>query len=67
MFYYHVNQLCQKASEKLRALGKLAKYIDITKQRMLTKAFASSQFSYCPLIMDVDQKDLQLLATVIFK
>ena len=46
-FDYHVNHLCQKTSKKLNALAGIAKYIDINKQRMLMKAFVSSQISYC--------------------
>ena len=49
-FDYHVNQLCKKASKKLRALARIAKYIDINKRRILMKAFVFLQFSYCPLI-----------------
>ena len=47
---YHVNQLCNKTSKKLHALARIAKYMDINKQKMLMKAFVSSQFFYCPLI-----------------
>ena len=49
-FEYHVHQLCKKASKKLHALARIAKYMGINKRRMLKKAFVSSQFSYCPLI-----------------
>ena len=49
-FDYHVNQLRKKASKTLHALARIAKYMDINKRRMLMKAFASSQFSYRPLI-----------------
>ena len=49
-FDYHVNQLCKKASKKLHAFARIAKYMDINKRRMLMKAFVSSQFSYCLLI-----------------
>ena len=49
-FDYHVNKLCKMASKKLHALARIAKYMDINKQRMLMKAFVSSQFSYCLLI-----------------
>ena len=107
-FEYHVNQLCKKASNKLHALARIAKYMDINKRIMFMKAFLSSQFSYCPLIwmfhsrkienrinsihkralklayqdspdltfqellankksISVHQKNLQLLATEIFK
>ena len=40
-FDYHVNQLCKKASKKLHALDRIAKYLDINKWRMLMKAFVS--------------------------
>ena len=49
-FGYHVNQLSKKASKKLHALARIAKYIDINKRRMLMKTFVSSHFSYFPLI-----------------
>ena len=49
-FDYHVNKLCKKARKKLHALARITKYMDINKRRMLMKAFASSQFSYFPLI-----------------
>ena len=49
-FDYHVSQLCKKASKKLHDLARIAKYMDINKQRMVMKSFISSQFSYCPLI-----------------
>ena len=107
-FDYHVNQLYKKASKKLHALARIAKYMNINKRRMLMKTSVSSQFSYCPLIwmfhsikmehriisihkralklvyqdspdltfqqllakhksVSVHQKNLQLLATEIFK
>ena len=49
-FDYHVNQLCKKASKKLHALARIAKYMDINGRKMPMKTFLSSQFSYCPLI-----------------
>ena len=49
-FDYHVNQLCKKASKKLHALDRIAKYMDINNRRILMKAFVSSQFSYCLLL-----------------
>ena len=51
-FDYHVNQLCKTETRKIHALARIPKYMDINinKRRMLFKAFASSQFSYCPLI-----------------
>ena len=49
-FDYHVNQLCKKASKKLHALARIAKYMNINKRRMLMKAFVFSHFSYCSLV-----------------
>ena len=39
---HHVNQLCKKTNKKLHALARIAKYIDINKQRMIMKTFISS-------------------------
>ena len=49
-FDYNVNQVCKKASKKLHALARIAKYMDIKKWRMHMKTFVLSQFSYCPQI-----------------
>ena len=43
-FDYHVNQLFKKASKKLHALARIAKYMDINKRRMLMKAFYLPSF-----------------------
>ena len=48
-----------KASKKLHALARIAKYMDINKQRILTKAFVSSQFSYCALIWMFHSKNIE--------
>ena len=55
-FDYHVNQLCKKASKKRHALARIAEYMDINKRRMVMKAFVSSQFSNCPVIMIYSRK-----------
>ena len=55
-FDYHVNQLCKKASKKRHALARIAEYMNINKRRMFMKAFVSSQFSNCPLIMIYSRK-----------
>ena len=56
---YHVNQLCRKASKKLYALARIAKNTEINKQRMLMKAFESSQFSYCLLLWMFHSRKLE--------
>ena len=46
---YYIS-LCKKASQKLRALERIAHYMDFGKRRSLMKAFVISRFDYCPLI-----------------
>ena len=46
----HVSSLCKKASQKLHALARIVNYMDLSKHKSLMKAFATSQFNYCPLI-----------------
>ena len=45
-FDYHVNQLCKKASKKLHALARIAKYMDIKKNAH--KGFCISYASSSP-------------------
>ena len=49
-FEYHINRICHKASQKLRALSRIAKYISEDKKFMLFKSFIISQFNYCPIV-----------------
>ena len=49
-FDYHLNTLLKKANKKYHALARVCNYMDIKKQRVLMKAFITSQFSYCPLV-----------------
>ena len=49
-FEYPINRICRKASQKLHALSKIAKYISEDKKRMLFKSFIISQFNYCPIV-----------------
>ena len=46
----HINNLCAKASQKLNQLCRLSSFMCTNKKRLVTKAFISSEFSYCPLI-----------------
>ena len=48
-FEHHVAGLCQKASNKLYALSRIAPFMDQGKLRYLMRAFINSQFQYCPL------------------
>ena len=49
-FEYHINRICRKASQKLHALSRIAKFISENKKRMLFKSFIISQFNYCPIV-----------------
>ena len=49
-FQTHVNNLCNKVSQKLNALTRIANYINPEQRRIIMKAFITSQFSYCPLV-----------------
>ena len=49
-FEKHVNNICDKASQKLNALARMSSYMDLHKRRLIMKAFINSQFGYCLLI-----------------
>ena len=49
-FDYHVNKLLDKANKKHHALARVSKYMNTNKQRVLMKAYITSQFSYCPYV-----------------
>ena len=57
-FESHFTSLCKKASQKLHALTRIIKYMDIVKRKMLMKAFVTSQFTYCPLIWVLHSRKL---------
>ena len=45
-FDYHISQLCKKAGEKLHALTRVFKYMNISQRKLIANAFIMSQFSY---------------------
>ena len=49
-FKTHVSNLCKKASQKLHALARIARYMDINQRSNIMNAFIFSQFGYCNLI-----------------
>ena len=49
-FDYHVDQLCKKASKKLRALARVTPYMNLEKKKVVMNSFFNAQFNYCPLI-----------------
>ena len=48
-FNEHVSNLCKKASQKLHALARVAKFMETNKLRIIMKSFIECQFNYCPL------------------
>ena len=48
-FEKHIQQICGKASSKLKALARIAPFMNIEKRKILMNAFFNVQFSYCPL------------------
>ena len=49
-FEYYVNRICRKASQKLHALSRIAKYISEDEKRMLFKSFIISHFDHFPRV-----------------
>ena len=49
-FNSHLSNLCNKVSQKVSALARVAKLLPFYRKRILLKTFIESQFSYCPLI-----------------
>ena len=49
-FNKHIEDICQKASQKTNALAGLAPYMRTIKKRIIMNAFFKSQFNYCPLV-----------------
>ena len=48
-FEKHIEQIYAKTRAKLKALARIAPFMNIKKKRVLMKAFFMAQFSYCPL------------------
>ena len=49
-FNEHVTELCRKASQKLHALSRISRFMNISQRKVIMKAFIHSQFGYCPLV-----------------
>ena len=49
-FNKHIEDICQKASQKLNALARNAPYMETTKNRILMNGFFKLQASYFPLV-----------------
>ena len=46
----HVAGICKKASQKVKALSRIAEILQKAKANILYKTFLKSVFNYCPLI-----------------
>ena len=57
-FNEHVTKVCDKASQKLHILARVATYMNTDKLRILMKAFIESQFNYCPLVWTFHSRTL---------
>ena len=49
IFDKHVQQICSRESAKLKALAKIAPFMNNKKRKISMNAFSNAQFSYCPL------------------
>ena len=58
-FDNHVKKLCDVASAKLKALTRVAPYLNTCKKKLLMNAFFKSQFNYTPFSVDVPQQNIK--------
>ena len=49
-FNTHVESLCKKASQKVKALYRIRPYLNFTHSKLLCNTYIMSNFNYCPLI-----------------
>ena len=49
-FNKHISNLCSTASNRLRALLRIRKFLSLEQAKRLSKAYIMSTFKYCPLI-----------------
>ena len=54
----HARDLCNKASQKLHGLARIAHYMQPLQQETITKAVIISQFGYCPLVWILHSRTL---------
>ena len=59
-FNMHISKLCKKASQKVHALSRVCHYMTISQRRIIMKAFIESQFGYCPLVLMLHSRTLNL-------
>ena len=49
-FNTHVESLCKKASQKVKALFRIRRYLNVAHSKLLCNTYILSTFNYCPLI-----------------
>ena len=49
-FQAHITKICRKANQKLSALIRISKFMNLSKRKILFQSFIKSQFIYCPLV-----------------
>ena len=52
-FDKHISTLCMKASRQINALKRISNYLDENCRILIFKSFISSNFNYCPCVVDV--------------
>ena len=58
-FESHISELCKKASQKVAALSRLSSYLHSSEKKIVFNSIIKSQFSYCPLVMDILLKNIE--------
>ena len=49
-FKRHIQNICRKANNKTKALLRIRKFLSLEQAQVLSEAYISSNFRYCPLI-----------------
>ena len=66
-FTTHIENLCSTASNRLRALARIRKFIPFKQAKRLSEAYIMSTFTYCPLIWMYCSKTANNLTNKIHK
>ena len=49
-FNAYIDDICKKSRAEVKALSRIAPYMDFNKKLLLVNVFFMPQFNYCPLI-----------------
>ena len=66
-FTTHIENLCSTASNRLRALARIRKFISFEQAKRISEAYIMSTFTYCPLILMYCSKTTNNLINKIHK